>query len=910
MPIPKFDTRAKNALAVAQQIALQLSHSYIGSEHLLFGILSQPQDGLPFQMAFIDTMSNSELLEIIRKTGIEKMQNLPKMEKNILPEITQELQTCLDNAINVAEKNNYSYVGVEHLIFGILETNSSSGKKLMNLSDESGNKLQDILSSIFDSYSKGISPDNRKYKPNKSGKRDSVLDNFTTNLNIKVNLEKDFNLVSRDLEIERIIQILSRKNKNNPIILGEPGVGKTALVEGLAKKINSGKVPSWLENKKILSLDVGGLLAGTVFRGEFEQRLKTLLDEVAEDQNTILFIDEIHMAMGAGSGAQGGPEMAGMLKPALARGDISIIGATTEDEYRLIIKKDKAFERRFQLIRLEQPDLAQTIEILKGSKNMYENHHNVNFPDNLLDKLVNLADRFIPEKFFPDKAIDILDESLVRTRILESLQIKAPENEKTWQEVEKGIMDLIKQKNEAILNSNIELSEKFATEQKSLEMTLINLNKSGSENKEKLGTVTDKVLEKTVSEITGVPLVRISSDIFSQVKFLKESLDTKIFGQNEATTQITQALKRSYAGVNPNKGPIASFLLLGPTGVGKTEMVKVLTQELYGDPQKYLLKLDMSEFAEKHQMSRLLGAPAGYVGYEDAPQLTEFLRKKPYSVILFDEIEKGHTQNLNILLQMLEEGKITDAKGNSVSCQHALIFLTSNLGKNQLNKFASKLGFIDAEDKEMEDYEQIKKQVMTEVEKAIKPEILGRMTSKIVFRPIGKTVLNQIIQKELTILQQHLLKQGRMVSFGDSVIDFVSSKAAEKLEYGAREVKNLVAEFVQDPIAEFLLDNTDCTAFTVFCPFGKIMIKRKNEKLVTGNQENLEKQLEKVVKNEKESNSLIEQNKISNSDKNTAETKINKQNSPDLPNLSNNSSIDLPKIKKIRRRRNAEGNLE
>ena len=910
MPIPKFDTRAKNALAVAQQIALQLSHSYIGSEHLLFGILSQPQDGLPFQMAFIDTMSNSELLEIIRKTGIEKMQNLPKMEKNILPEITQELQTCLDNAINVAEKNNYSYVGVEHLIFGILETNSSSGKKLMNLSDESGNKLQDILSSIFDSYSKGISPDNRKYKPNKSGKRDSVLDNFTTNLNIKVNLEKDFNLVSRDLEIERIIQILSRKNKNNPIILGEPGVGKTALVEGLAKKINSGKVPSWLENKKILSLDVGGLLAGTVFRGEFEQRLKTLLDEVAEDQNTILFIDEIHMAMGAGSGAQGGPEMAGMLKPALARGDISIIGATTEDEYRLIIKKDKAFERRFQLIRLEQPDLAQTIEILKGSKNMYENHHNVNFPDNLLDKLVNLADRFIPEKFFPDKAIDILDESLVRTRILESLQIKAPENEKTWQEVEKGIMDLIKQKNEAILNSNIELSEKFATEQKSLEMTLINLNKSGSENKEKLGTVTDKVLEKTVSEITGVPLVRISSDIFSQVKFLKESLDTKIFGQNEATTQITQALKRSYAGVNPNKGPIASFLLLGPTGVGKTEMVKVLTQELYGDPQKYLLKLDMSEFAEKHQMSRLLGAPAGYVGYEDAPQLTEFLRKKPYSVILFDEIEKGHPQNLNILLQMLEEGKITDAKGNSVSCQHALIFLTSNLGKNQLNKFASKLGFIDAEDKEMEDYEQIKKQVMTEVEKAIKPEILGRMTSKIVFRPIGKTVLNQIIQKELTILQQHLLKQGRMVSFGDSVIDFVSSKAAEKLEYGAREVKNLVAEFVQDPIAEFLLDNTDCTAFTVFCPFGKIMIKRKNEKLVTGNQENLEKQIEKVVKNEKESNSPIEQNKIPNSDKNPTETKINKQDLLDLPNSVTNSSIDLPKIKKIRRRRNAEGNLE
>ena len=950
MPIPKFDTRAKNALAVAQQIALQLGHNYIGSEHLLFGILSQPQDGLPFQMAFVDAMSNGELLEIIRKTGIEKMQNSPKAEKNILPEITQELQNCLDNAINVAEKNNYSYVGVEHLIFGILETGSSSGKKLMNLSDDSGNKLQDILSSIFDSYGKGSSPDSRKYKPNKtSGRKDSVLEGFTTNLNVKVEGEKDFNLISRDLEIERIIQILSRKNKNNPIILGEPGVGKTALVEGLAKRINEGNVPSWLENKKILNLDVGGLLAGTVFRGEFEQRLKTLLDEVVEDKNTILFIDEIHMAMGAGSGAQGGPEMAGMLKPALARGDISIIGATTEDEYRLIIKKDKAFERRFQIIRLEQPDLAQTIEIVKGSKIMYENHHNVNFPDNLLDKLVNLADRFIPEKFFPDKAIDILDESLVRTRILESLQNTKPvENEKTWQEVEKGIMELIKQKNEALLDSNLELSEKFAGEQKALEMTLINLNKK-PDAKPKLGTVSSDILEKTVSEITGVPLVRISSNIFSQIKFLKENLDKKLFGQSEATTQITQALKRSYAGVNPHKGPIASFLLLGPTGVGKTEMVKVLTQELYGDPQKYLLKLDMSEFAEKHQMSRLLGAPAGYVGYEDAPQLTEFLRKKPYSVILFDEIEKGHPQNLNILLQMLEEGKITDAKGNTVSCQHALIFLTSNLGKNQLNKFASKLGFIDVDAKEMEDYEQIKKQVMGEVEKAIKPEILGRMTSKIVFRPIGKTVLNQIIQKELANLQEHLLKQGRMVSFGDSVIDFVSSKAAEKLEYGAREVKNLVAEFVQDPIAEFLLDNTDCLAFSVFCTFGKMMIKRTNEKKLdkksenkTENSENSVMFEQKLISREENENSDNLDNFGKNLGRNLGKTLENKKkktasHKPKTPPTSINFDEEITKIdnqknsssqpinsksnpknkgkkevivKRHRRTRNSEGNLE
>jgi ATP-dependent Clp protease ATP-binding subunit ClpC len=830
MPIPKFDTRAKNALAVAQQIALQLGHNYIGSEHLLFGILSQPQDGLPFQMAFIDTMSNNELLEIIRKIGLEKMHNSPKTEKNILPEITEELQNCLDNAISVAEKSNYSYVGVEHLIFGILETNSSSGKKLMNLNDESSGKLQDILKSIFETYGKTNKNDNRGFRKN-TGKKDSALDFFTTNLNAKVDTEVDFNLVSRDLEIERIIQILSRKSKNNPILLGEPGVGKTALVEGLAKRINSGNVPSWLENKRILSLDVGTLLAGTVFRGEFEQRLKGILDEVVEDKNAILFIDEIHMAMGAGSGAQGGPEMAGMLKPALARGDISIIGATTEDEYRSIIKKDKAFERRFQAIRLEQPDLVQTVEILKGSKSLYENYHNCTFPENLLEKLVNLADRFVPERFFPDKAIDILDETLVRCRLQNNQENKTNlEVEKTWENVEKRILDLIKQKNEAILNENTELSEIFAIEQKELEMTLIDLNKKTQNAGKKIGTVDSDLLEKTVSQMSGVPLVRISSSIFTQIKTLEDSLNNKIFGQNEAITQISRALKRSYAGANPNKGPIASFLLLGPTGVGKTELVKVLTQELYGDPQKYLLKLDMSEFSEKHQISRLLGAPAGYVGYEDAPELVEFLRKKPYSVILFDEIEKGHPQNLNILLQMLEEGKITDAKGQSVSCQHALIFLTSNLGKNQLNKFASKLGFLDLEKKEEEDYETLKKQVMTEVEKAIKPEILGRLTSKIVFRPIGKTVLYQIINKELGILQEHFFKQGRSVNFEDVITKYVASKAEAKLEYGAREVKSLISEFVQDPIAEYLLDNPECMNFRVGVKNNLVVVTKANVK--------------------------------------------------------------------------------
>jgi ATP-dependent Clp protease ATP-binding subunit ClpC len=833
--LPKFDSRAKNALAVAQQIAIQLNHNYIGSEHLLFGILSQPQEGLPFQMAFIDNVSNQELLEIIRKQGLEKFQNennKAKAENNnvLLPEITDELQLCLDNAIKIAESYSYNYIGIEHLIFGILETHDSNGQKLMNLTDSSSQKLKDILNSIFNSYNQGTKSEETKFGPkqSKNKKQNSALDFFTINLNQKINNDPDFNVIEREQEVDRMIHILSRKNKNNPILIGEPGVGKTALVEGLAKRINLGKVPEWLQDKKILSLDVGSLVAGSVFRGEFEQRLKAILEEVVESKDVILFIDELHTVIGAGgSGNHQGPEMANILKPALARGEISVIGATTEDDFRSIIKKDKAFERRFQPIRMEEPDQHQTINIVKGTKVMYENYHNALFPDELLPRLVELADRFMPERHFPDKAIDVLDEALVRCRIQTNEQsVGNKANEKHWTEIEKQILDLIRQKNEAILTHNVELSQRFEEDQKKLEEELAKLNIQNKESK-KSSIVTKDVLEKVISEMSGVPLVRISSNIYTQIKSLKDSLDRQIFGQDEATAEITSALKRAYSGVNPNQGPIASFLLLGPTGVGKTELVKVLTSELYGDPNKYLLKLDMSEFKEKHQMSRLLGAPAGYVGYEDAPELTEFLRKKPYSVILFDEIEKGHPDNLNILLQMLEEGHITDAKGNKVSCEHALIFMTSNLGKNQLNKFASKLGYIDLNHEEEASYESLKKQVMEQVEKSIKPEILGRLTGRIVFRPISKTILRHIIFKELNLLQKHLLTQSRSISFKEEVADYLIEMASEKLEYGAREIKSLIARNIQDPIAEFLLDNTKAMNIEVDIKDKKVVVKNK-----------------------------------------------------------------------------------
>jgi len=839
MQTPQFDSRAKNALSVTQQIAIQLGHGYIGSEHLVFGILSQPQDGLPVQISFLDNMSNNDLLGAIKKEGDKRKEQFKidneEVYNEMLPMITEELQECLDNAIAVAEAFHYNYIGIEHLVFGIIETEESHGQSLMNLNEKTINHLRENLMNLFENNDNDAptqsnkQPQKGKNQANQQGRgrhNGSILNYFSTNVNQKVTSNSSFELFERENEIERMIQILSRKNKNNPIILGEPGVGKTALVEGLAKRIVDGKVPQWLAKKRIHNLDVASLVAGSVFRGEFEQRLKAIFEEVVKDRNIILFIDELHTVVGAGGGMDKGPEMSSIMKPALARGEISIIGATTEDEYRTIIKKDKAFERRFQAIRVDEPDHKAVANIITGIKPGYENYHNATFPEQIVPQLVDLTSRFLPERYFPDKAIDVLDETLVRARLLSAQDAKlTKKQEESWAEIEQQILELIRHKNEALLNNQPELSKKFETDQRKLEEKLAKLNTKNVKNSKK-SIVTSALLEKTISEVSGVPLVRVSSDIYQQIGNLSGALEKQIYSQSQAIQSITQALKRSYAGVNPHRGPIASFLLLGPTGVGKTEMVKVLTRELYGDPDKYLLKLDMSEFRERHQMSRLLGAPAGYVGYDDAPQLTEFLRKKPYSVILFDEIEKGHPENLNILLQMLEEGKVTDARGSTVSCEHAVIFLTSNLGKTQFNRFAGKIGFAPISNEEEQDYQSLKEQVMQEVEKTIKPEILGRLTNRIVFRPINKDGMKEVVRKELRAMQTHMLKQGRVLDFTDKIVEHLLSKHTDKLVYGAREVKAIVAQFVQDPLAEFLLDNPKATKISLAVQDEKIIAKK------------------------------------------------------------------------------------
>lgn len=817
--IPRFDPKAKEALAAAQQVAIELGHKTIGSEHLLYGILSQPQDGIPVQINVIGNMTNTEMLEDLKRTGLGRFQKNEPLNKfnNVLPEISPEFQQALDTAISVADQYGYSFIGLQHLLWGVLNDPKSNGVQIMNLNEDGVRRLREIIESVFEGYarSNGVAIDSEESmmdaslgngRRGKKGK--SALSQFASNLNEKVAKEEKFRLLERDPEINRMIQILSRKNKNNPVILGEAGVGKTALVEGLAHRINTKQVPEWLQNKRIFSLDVASMLAGSIFRGEFEQRLKNVLKEVEQDGEIILFIDEVHQVIGAGGGMDKGPEMSSILKPALSRGEISIIGATTDSEFR-IIKKDKAFERRFQSIRLEEPSKEETAKIVKGAKALYEDHHQAVFPDKLIPRLVDLADRFIPERFFPDKAFDLLDESLVRARInaYEKASIKDPVKEEQWKNIEAQILELIKQKNEAIMHKDVDLADRLSGLQTGLEQQLSDLNLDNQKLK-KNSIVSEEILDKTTSEISGVPIVRISANVFTQIQTLSEKLKAVLFGQDEAIDTVSNSLKLSYAGVNPNAGPIGSFLLLGPTGVGKTELVKQVTRDLFGDPKKYLLKIDMSEFRERHNLSRLLGAPAGYVGYDDSPQLTDFIRRKPFSVILFDEIEKGHPEVLNILLQMLDEGRVTDAKGETVDCSNTLIFLTSNLGRNQLNKFASKIGFATKmTTSDEQEYSVIKEQILEAMEKTIRPEILGRITGKIVFKPITQQVLEKVVVKELNLIQQHLFKQGKTITFDVSLIELIKSKLTKTIEYGAREVKATVAQIVQAPLADYILNN-------------------------------------------------------------------------------------------------------
>ena len=803
-PVGQFDRLSRNAMNIAENLSETLGHSYIGTEHLVYGILSQDISNNIIQVQIKHPQDNGfrMLIENIKSfAAVYEKDNKIKPTKG-LKTFTEELQNSLDQAIIAVLTYGYNKVTVEHLFYGILATPNSNAKKVLNIKNAQSKEMVDFLISHFEdhfemnsdgkkrmimdsSYSEknmdnfiggidgedGLSGDKDKTGRGRAntGNKNSALAQYTTNLNIQVKSEKLFKIASRDDELNKIILTLCRKQKNNPIIIGEPGVGKTSLVELLADRINKDKVPSHLKGKQIYSLDLTSMIAGSIFRGEFEQKIKNLMKELIKNENIILFIDEIHTVVGAGSSQEKGLDFSNILKPYLVKGQVAVIGATTTDEYRTVIKKDKAFERRFQPITIEEPTLEETKEILMSIKESYEKFHNIEISSDVVSRVVELSSRYLQNRFFPDKAIDVLDEACSYRKL------KSKRN-------------------------NTKLSPED--------------------------------INYVISKTTSIPLEKLNDSILTKISNLESILNSKIFGQKEAVSSLTKALKRSYSGVNYHTGPIASFIFLGPTGVGKTQLVKSLATELFGNEKISLLKIDMSELTEKHSISRLTGTSAGYVGYDDAPQLTEFLSKHPNSIILLDEIEKGHPQILNLLLQMLEDGYITDGKGVQVSCKDCIIILTSNIGMDELNKKAGQIGFSTASEigYHREQYNETRDSVLKSLSKSIKPEILGRLTDKIVFNAITPSVMELIVRNEINYLSANLSKKGKLLTCSNELIEYIIELACKKSEYGARDVKRIIQDKVMDPISESIIASPKQFAFEIDMDKGMVTLKKPKTK--------------------------------------------------------------------------------
>ena len=752
----QFDRLSRNAMNIAENLAKSLGHTYIGSEHLVYGILSQDINSSLIQINIKSPGENSFklLLENI-KINAKDVQKTDTSGSINNPVFTEELKSVLDNAIMVAMNYGFPKITIEHLFFGILVTPFASAKKILHINEEYASEMTEFFILHFEENfrkEKNKNPgqastptpkgDAPQPKGSQKNSKQSVLESFGFNLNEKFKKKGELVTTGREKELESIILTLSRKTKNNPIITGEPGVGKTALVELLAQKIANKDVPAWLQDKIIYNIDISSILAGSIFRGEFEQKLKNLIAETIAKKNIILFIDELHTVIGAGTGMDKGLDMSNILKPHLARGELTLIGATTTDEYRTIIKKDKAFERRFQVINLDEPSMIETKNILLELKVNYEHFHKVKVGPEITNKIVELTSKYLPARFFPDKALDVLDEVCALRKYKQSKGTK---------------------------------------------------------------TVTFEDVNLVIAKMTGVPVEKLNESIFTKLLSLESKLNKEVFGQSDAVHRLTKALKRSYSGVTYHAGPIASFIFLGPSGVGKTQLVKSLSKLLFADGDKSMLKVDMSEMSEKHSISRLVGTSAGYVGYDDAPQLTEFLKKKPNSVILFDEIEKGHPQVLNLLLQMLEDGYITDGKGEKVSCKDSIIVLTSNIGISQYNAKSKSIGFSNKD--ALIEFKTTKADILEQLAKTIKPEILGRISDKIVFNPISEDVVEEIIKHEISLLNNNLKKQDKSIIVTPQVIKQIALITSKDLDYGARDLKKTVQDALLDHLSEYVLEH-------------------------------------------------------------------------------------------------------
>ena len=791
----KFTARAQKAIEIANEIALDLGHSYIGTEHILYGLIKEGA-GVAARVLENQGISPEDV-----KSKIEELIGIEDQLDETMG-FTPRTKRVIENSFIEAKKLGYNYIGTEHLLIGIIkEGDSVAVRILLDLNINIPKLYNEVIKVLNEDETKREDDDTSGNTSRKNGSYNSTqtLNQFSEDLTKKAEEGKLDPVVGRTDEIERVIQILSRRTKNNPCLIGEPGVGKTAIIEGLAQKIISGDVPEILKNKRVVNLDISGMVAGAKYRGDFEERIKKALNEIKKAGDIILFIDEIHTIVGAGA-AEGAIDAANILKPMLARGEIQLIGATTLNEYRKYIEKDAALERRFSPVNVLEPSEKDTIAIIKGIRDKYEAHHNVKITDEAINASVALSVRYINDRFLPDKAIDLIDEAASRARLKtytepEDLKKMQDEIENITKDKEEAVRNQKFEKAAALRDKEKELKEKFQEEQ----------NKWKNKNTKSVTNITEENIAEVISSWTGIPTKKLTEDENQRLKNLEKNLHERVIGQNEAVEAVAKAIRRGRVGLKDPKRPIGSFLFLGPTGVGKTELSKALAEVLFGD-ENSMIRIDMSEYMEPHSVSKLIGSPPGYVGFDEGGQLTEKIRRKPYAVILFDEIEKAHPDVMNMLLQILEDGRLTDSTGRTVNFKNTVIIMTSNLGARIITD-KKKLGFTngdDSQDSEKE-YEETKKEVMDVLKKELRPEFINRIDEIIVFHKLNDEEISKIIDIMLNDVVKRLKDQKIDVELDESVKKLIADKGVDKT-FGARPLRRTIQNLLEDKLAEQIID--------------------------------------------------------------------------------------------------------
>ncbi len=792
----RFTEKAIKVIMLAQEEARRLGHNFVGTEQVLLGLIGEGTGVAAKALKSMGVNLKDARAEVEKIIG--RGSGFVAVEIPFTPRAKRVLELSWDEARQLG----HNYIGTEHLLLGLIrEGEGVAARVLENLNVDLNKVRTNVIKMLGETKtttagSSSTSTSSSSSSSSTSKAKTPSLDEFGRDLTLAAQELRLDPVVGREKEIERVIQILARRTKNNPVLIGEPGVGKTAVAEGLATRIVNSEVPDILDGKKVIQLDMGLLVAGTKYRGEFEERLKKIMDEIRQAGNIILVIDEMHTLIGAGA-AEGAIDAANILKPALSRGEIQVIGATTLDEYRKYVEKDSALERRFQTVMIEEPSEAESIEIIKGLKPKYEEHHNLIISDAAIEAAVKLSSKYITDRFLPDKAIDVIDEASSKVRL--KVSTLSPEGK----ELEKELKELIKEKENAIRNQEFEKASQLRDEEADMKERIREMAQQYKEEHEaNKPTVTEEDVASVIATMTGVPVTKLTEGESERLLNLEKTLHARVIGQNDAVVAISKAIRRARVGLKSPNRPIGSFIFCGPTGVGKTELAKALAEAIFGSEDN-MIRVDMSEFMEKHSTAKLIGSPPGYVGYDDGGHLTELVRKKPYSVILFDEIEKAHPDVFNIMLQILDDGRLTDAKGRYINFKNTVIIMTSNVGASMITT-TSRLGFSTSSDESKDKYEKLKETVTEEMKKAFRPEFLNRIDETIVFAHLSKEEIRQIVDLMLKDLFKRLAERELSVEVTDEVKDYLAKDGYSEA-YGARPLRRLIQRKIEDMLAEEIL---------------------------------------------------------------------------------------------------------